>query len=198
MDKSENDYRAFYAKGEAATAGAYDSYIEDGGGRYMVPYGKVRQAVFRGVSAEQLVDAEHAARLQYRLLLMAPVLMAAVDFEGRTISVTYNPEDATNRNERISLKGISDFLASEGVRVDPAGAESKDLDYYSEIYKYYHDPKVVREHPPYGYTLDEWNRGLKAKYEKDVEKAEKKKIDEFREWQAEYEREHPELKPESK
>lgn len=194
MDKRENDYKRFYAKNAGAAAGAGGEYIEDKGGKYMVPYRKVRRVSFAGVSERELVDQAHAARLQYRLILMEPVLIAAVDFEGRTISITYNPEDATNRNEKISLKGIVDFLASEGVHVDSGKAESGEIDYYAEIYKYYHDPKSVREHPPYGYTSEEWGNGMKAKYEKKMAAAEEKKLGEWREWQAEFEKEHPELK----
>ena len=194
MDKQENDYRRFYAKNEGSAGSASDSYIEDGGGRYMVPYGKVRQAVFGGVDGGELADPEHASRLQYRLLLMNPILTAVVDFEGLSIRVVYNPEDAANRNEKISLQGIVDFLASEGVHVDAGKAESGDIDYYTEIYKYYHDPKTLRNHPPSGYTLDEWEKGLRSRYEKNMAKAEKEKLEEFRAWQAEFEKEHPELK----
>lgn len=193
MDKSDNDYRAFYAKNDDAAASAYDSYIEDKGGKYMVPYRKVRQVVFGGAGGDGLADQEHAARLQYRLILMDPVLIAEVDFESRRIRVVYNPEDATGRNERISLKGITDFLASEGVRVDAGNAETKELDYYRDIYEYYHDPKTVRERPPYGYTLEEWKKGMKTKYEKKMAGAESKKLEEFREWQAKFGKEHPEL-----
>jgi hypothetical protein len=194
MDKRENDYKRFYSENGGAASSALGEYIEDKGGKYMIPYRRVRQVVFAGVSGEELGDQAHAARLQYRLMLMEPVLMAAVDFDSLTIRITYNPEDATNRSEKISLKGLIGFLSSEGVHVDSGKAESKEVDYYTEIYKYYHDPKVLREHPPYGYTLDEWGNGMKAKYEKDMIVAEKKKLDEWRAWQAEFEDEHPELK----
>ena len=193
MDKRENDYKRFYAENRGAASSAADEYIEDKGGKYMIPYRMVRRVVFAGVSGEELVDQAHAARLQYRLILMEPVLLAAVDFDSLTITITYNPEDATNRSEKVSIEGIAGFLASEGVHVDSGRAESREIDYYTEIYKYYHDPKVLREHPPYGYTLDEWGKGMKAKYEKDMAGIEKKKLEEWREWQAEFEGEHPEI-----
>jgi hypothetical protein len=193
MDKGKSDYRSFYAKSRDVGAEVKDEYVEDNGGRYLVPYRKVRQVVFRGVRKEELVDPEHAARLQYRLILMEPILLAAVDFDEREIGVFYNPEEATNRNERISLQGIVDFLASEGVHVDSKGAESKEVDYYASVYGYYHNPKSVRERPPYGYTLDEWKSGLKERYEKGMAGAEKKKLKEWLEWQAGFEKEHPEL-----
>jgi hypothetical protein len=193
MDKRESDYRSFYAKSQGGEASAYGGYVEDRGGKYMVPYQKVRRAVFAGVSREELRDPEHAARLQYRLLLMEPVLAASVDFDGLAISLVYNPEDAVNRNEKISLRGIADFLAGEGVHVDAGKAESKELDYYRDIYEYYNDPKTIRERPPYSYTLEEWKKGMKEKYEKGMAAAEKKKLDEFGKWRAEFEKEHPEL-----
>ncbi len=193
MDKRERDYRSFYAKNSGAELSASSEYIEDNGGKYMVPYKKVREVVFKNASGDGLKDAERAARLQYRLILMEPVLMASVDFEGRTIRVLYNPEDAANRNEKISLKGIVDFLANEGVHADAAKAESREIDYYREVYGRYYSPKTIRERPPYGFTLEEWERGMKAKYEKKMGAAEKKKLAEFREWQAEFEAEHPEL-----
>jgi hypothetical protein len=193
MDKGKSDYRSFYAKGQGGESEAKDEYVEDNGGKYLVPYRKVRQVAFRGVRREELVDPEHAARLQYRLLLMEPILLAAVDFAEGEIGIFYNPEEATNRNERISLQGIVDFLAGEGVHVDPKGAESKEVDYYASVYGYYHDPKSIRERPPYGYTLDEWKSGMKERYEKNMAGAEKKKLKEWREWQAKFEKEHPEL-----
>ncbi len=194
MDKRDSDYRSFYAEGQgSAEKAANDEYVTDGGGKRMVPYRKVRQAVFSGVSIGELADPEHAARLQYRLILMEPVLIASVDFEGRKISVVYNPEDAANRNEKISLQGIVGFLASEGVHVDAGKAETREIDYYAEIYGYYHNPKALRERPPYGYTLDEWDNGMKERYEKNMSSAERKKMQKWHEWQAEFEKEHPEL-----
>jgi len=193
MDKRNNDNERFYAENAPSDRKAQDEYIIDDGKRYTVPYQKVKYVVLKNISKEELIDAEHAARLQYRLLLLEPVLRAKVDFGSLKISLLYNPEAAKTRNRRMSLKGILDFLASEHVHADANSVEERDVDYYKEIYSYYYDPETVRERPPFGYTPEEWSKGARAKYDEKMATAEAEKLRKFHEWQLEFEKEHAEL-----
>ena len=192
MDKRERTDRDFYAN-KPHSGSAFDEYVEEGGRRYMLPYRTVKQAVFAGIRKDEIKDWSHAARLQYKLLLLDPVLRAKVDADRRTISVIYNPDSADNRNEKMSLKALVGFLEREGVRVSEKDAEVRDFDYRSEMYEYNYDPKEIRERPPFGYTIDEWHSGMKSKFEKSVQDAERKKLAEFYAWREEFKKEHPEL-----
>ena len=60
---------------------------------------------------------------------------------------------------------LADFLAKEGVYVDPRNITERDVNYFEEIYRYQFEPKTIREHAPYGYSLQEW-KGMKPAWEK--------------------------------
>ncbi|VVB77085.1 Uncharacterised protein [uncultured archaeon] len=192
MDKRTSDNKDLYTKSQGASS--YDEYLEDGGKRYRVPYRTIKEVIFTGVGKDELRDAEHAARLQYRLLLLEPVLKAKVDFDGQKITILYNPETAPNRFAKMSLQGLLDFLAKEGVLLDSKESKSRDVDYYREVYCYQYDPKQIRERPPYSFTLEEWQKGMKGKYVAKIKAAESKKAEKFSEWKTDFEAQHPELK----
>ena len=134
----------------------YNDKITEDGKEYRVPYRVVKEIVFRGVSKEEMVDIEHAARLQYRLMLMDAVLRAKVEFNHGIITIVYNNPEAENRKEKISKDDLISFLAKEGVHV--SAGEERDFDYYKEMYSYQFNPPVIRERPPYGYSQEEWKR----------------------------------------
>lgn len=195
MDKRENSDAVTYQKDlekELAEIKQYDEYVDEKGVRLRIPYKNVKQVSFSNLKKEELIDAEHAARLQYRLMLLEAVLFAKVEFAERRITITYNPPEAQSRKEKMSLQQIVDFLAKENVRVDAQQMQEKDVDYYNEIYKYQYSPKSVREHPPYGYTLEEWGK-MKADYEAKKAVYWKEDLEKFHAWQQNYLREHPEL-----
>lgn len=162
-------------------------------GSNALPYGIVKRVVFSGISRDEISDIGRAARLQYRLLLLDPVLRAKVDSLGCTITIIYNPETAANRNEKMSLKSIVEFLSRQGVHVSEKRAELSDLEYRREIYDYNYNPSTIRERPPFGYTLDEWRNGMRLKFEESVRAADTKKLAGFRAWQKKFKGEHPEL-----
>ncbi len=171
----------------------YNEYVEEDGERFYVPYRMVKEVTFGGISKEDMMDSEHAARLQYRLMLQEAVLFAKVEFVARKIRITYNPESAAdNRKAKTSREALAEFLAKEGVHVNERSVAERDVDYYNEIYKYHFNPAVIREHPPWGYTMDEW-KGMKAEYEAKKEGYELKKLSNFHEFQNEYLAEHPDV-----
>jgi len=168
-------------------------YVEENGSRYQIPYQTVKELVFKNLKKEELKDIEHAGRLQYRLLLLDPVLKANVDFATRRIRITYNPSEAQNKKAKMSKEEIVELLAKEGISISQQDTETRDLDYYAEVYLPQYNPPSVREHPPYGYTPQEWSR-MKADYEKKKAEYNKKSIEKFRAWREKYLAEHPELK----
>lgn len=174
-------------------AGGYNDKVIENGIAYRVPYGIVKTVVFKNIRKDELIDLEHAARLQYRLLLNDAVLKAKVEFAKLMISITYNPDDAENLKEKISIEGIIDFLAGEGIHVDTNSMSTADFDYYNEMYRRQFDPPSIREHPPYTYTQEEWKR-MKPAWEEKVRKSEEKKLAEFHEWENRYAELHPEMK----
>ncbi len=169
-----------------------NQYIEENGNKFRVPYRIVRQAVFSKVKQAELKDLEHAARLQYRLMLNDAVLKARVHYARGTITVIYNPPNANNLREKISLEGLKELLAKEGVHVDSTSTVDADYDYYKNFYSYAFNPPAVREHPPYGYTIEEWRR-MKPGWEKKMTEGRKLKQDRFAEFQANYLAQHPAL-----
>ncbi len=173
--------------------GDYDDKVVENGKPYRVPYAIVKQVEFSNITKEDLVDLEHAARLQYRLLLNDAILKAKVEFAKLRITVVYNPSDSKNLKEKISLEGLIDFLAGEGVHVDQKSMVISDFDYYKNMYVYQFDPPSIREHPPYSYTMEEWKE-MKPKYEESVRKGEEEKLTKFHEWQNAYSEQHPEMK----
>ncbi len=176
-----------------ASENDYNDKVVENGKEYRVPYDIVKQVDFSNIKKEDLIDLEHAARLQYRLLLNDAILKAKVEFAKLKISITYNPSDSKNLKEKISIEGLIDFLASEGVEVDQKAMAISDFDYYKNMYVYQFDPPSIREHPPYSYSMEEW-KSMKAQYEEAVKKGEEDKLVKFHEWQNAYAEMHPEMK----
>ncbi len=170
----------------------YDDKIVENGRPFRVPYKVIKQVAFTNVRKDELVDLEHAARLQYRLLLNDAILKAKVEFAKLTITIVYNPQDSGNLKEKISIEGIVDFLAGEGVHIDPKSMEISDYDYYKNMYTYQFDPAEIREHPPYTYTTEEWKK-MRPKWDQQVIIGEKAKLVKFHEWQNSYAETHPEM-----
>lgn len=170
----------------------YNDKITEDGKEYRVPYRVVKEIVFRNVSKEDMIDIEHAARLQYRLMLMDAVLRAKVEFNHGIITIVYNNPEAENRKEKVSKEELIGFLAKEGVHVDAGSAQERDFDYYKEMYSYQFNPPVIRERPPYGYSQEEWKR-MKPEWEAKKAEYEKKKWEKFRAYQDSYLEKHPEL-----
>lgn len=167
-------------------------YIEENGNLYRVPYRIVKKVIFTDVDKKELKDIPHAARLQYRLMLNDAILKAIVQFSKGRIIIIYNPKSADNLREKISLEEIIDFLASEGVKVQKEKAIEEDFDYYRDFYSYAFNPKQIREHAPYGYSLEEW-RKMKPSWEARLAEGRKKSREKFEQWQQSYLEEHPEL-----
>jgi hypothetical protein len=167
-------------------------YVEENGARYRVPYQKVRRVTFSKISKDEIKDIEHSARLQYRLLLLDAILDAKVEFVTRKITLVYNPTESRNKMAKTSISEIINFLGKEGVHVSNENAKESDVDYYTEIYSRQYNPPLIREHPPYGYTVAEWKK-LKPSYERKKTQKAKKNSDRFREWQIKYLETHPEL-----
>ncbi|MEM3227470.1 MAG: hypothetical protein QXK65_00790, partial [Candidatus Micrarchaeaceae archaeon] len=92
-------------------------YIIENGNRVRMPYRIVKRVLFSGVSKAELKDQPHAARLQYRLMLLEPVIKAYVNFLKGQIIVIYNPIGADNIKDKMSLEELIDFLGKEGVHV---------------------------------------------------------------------------------
>jgi len=170
----------------------YDDKVEYKGKTYRVPYKMIKEVVFSNLDQSELGDMEHSARLQYRLLLLDSVLKAKVEFIRNRITITYNPTDSGNRKEKISQQQLVDFLAKEGVYVDPAHVAERDVNYFEDIYKYQFEPETIREHAPYGYSLKEW-RSMKPAWEKKRDETIKEKYSKFQEWQDNYLDSHPDL-----
>ncbi len=170
----------------------YNDQVVYNGKTYRIPYKMVKEVVITDLSKEELKDIEHSARLQYRLLLQDAVLKAKIEFIRARMAITYNPKESPNRKAKISLAELIEFLAKEGVHVDPAKATERDVDYVNEIYKYQFEPATIREHAPYGYTLEEWKK-LKPEWEKVKAEREDMKHEKFKQWQDSYLDTHPEL-----
>jgi len=183
----ENKYAS-----ESNSNSTLEKYADENGEKYRLPYDKVREVVFSNIPSSELIDIPHCARLQYRLLLNTAILKAKVEFVNRKITIVYNPKGSNSASASIDLVDIVKMLETEGVHVDITGAEQREVDYYKEIWYPQFHPPTIREHPPYGYTLDQW-RKMKDKYVAEVEKARKKKLESFEEWQKKYEKEHPEV-----
>lgn len=195
MNKNEEPGANRYKQDLEALKGAKlddsNQYVEEQGARYRMPYRMVKEVTFEGVSQQDLIDLEHAARLQYRLLLLDPVIKAWVNFTKRHIIVIYNPMGADNIREKISLDELVQFLDNEGVHVDRNNARERDYDYYREFYSYAFNPKEIREHPPYGYTLEQW-RKMRPAWERKRQEGIRRKWLQFKDYQKGYEKLHPE------
>lgn len=195
MDRRDNSGQNPYHKElekEATENKYYDDRVTIDGKSYRIPYRMVKEVTFSNVRKEDLIDLEHAARLQYRLMLNDAVLRAKVEFVKQKITVVYNPETAENRKEKISLKELIALFAKEGVNLSRAGMEERDFDYFAEMYSYQFNPSVIREHPPYGYTAKEWER-MRSEYNAKMMKSIDENRQKFEEWQKGYAEEHPEI-----
>jgi hypothetical protein len=189
MDRRNPSERAKEA--ESADTGA-SRYVAESGRQYYVPYKTVKEVIFSNLKKKELIDANHAARLQYRLMLMDPVIKAAVDFEESSVTIIYNPKAADNTKAKTSLAELVKALSKEGVHASSDSTVDKDYDYYKEFYYPVHNPRTVNESPPYGYTMKEWE-AMKPAWERHVEEAEARKEKKFREWQEAYLEANPEL-----
>ncbi|MEM3791122.1 MAG: hypothetical protein QXL16_00115 [Candidatus Micrarchaeaceae archaeon] len=169
-----------------------EEFVEENGEIFRVPYRIVKEVTFNNIKKEELIDLEHSARLQYELLLLEPVLRAQVSFVKRSIYVMFNPPDAKNRKPKISLEELKQFLESKSVHVDISTATVNEVDYYKEVYSKQYNPAQIREHPPYGYTKEEWEK-IKEEWNKKKALYEKRKMEKFAEFQNNYLLEHPDL-----
>jgi hypothetical protein len=155
------------------------------GERYRLPYKMIKRVIFTDIRKEDFIDQEHAARLQYRLMLQDPVIKAVVDYHRSKITVIYNPKEADNHKEKMDVDEIIGFLKSEGVHVHKNKMDLEDYDYYANFYSYGHNPRRIREHAPYGWTLQKW-REMKPEWEAKMNAVEKEKLEKFHSWQEQY------------
>ena len=163
-----------------------DEWLEDEeGNKYRMPYRIVKRVVFSNVSQREMADPQHAARLQYRLHLLEPVIKATVNYAKSRITVIYNPAGANNRREQMSQQELIDYLAKEGIRIDTAAIEERDYDYTNEFYNYAYFSPSIREHPQYSYTKEEGEK-MRDDYKKKSESWDKEKLEKFHKWQEEY------------
>jgi len=167
-------------------------YIKIGDALVRMPYRKIKMVTFTNVKKEELKDIPHAARLQYRLMLLDAVIKARVNYAKGQISIIYNPVGADNIREKVSLEELISFLEHEGVHIDRNNMKDEDFDYVEEFYSYAFNPKVIREHPPYGMSNEEW-KVRKAELEKEAKELEEKKMKKFKEWQEKYKEEHKDI-----
>jgi len=156
------------------------------------PYKIVRKAIFSNLERKELIDVPHSARLQYRLMLLDPIIKAAVNFADSKIAIIYNPKTASNIRDKISLDELVQILAKEGVHTNKEDTEDNDCDYLKELYSYAHNPAVVREVPPYSYTAEEWKR-MQSAWEQKMERTEARKKEKFRQWQEKYLNAHADI-----
>ncbi len=174
---------------ESGDDGEYDEYTIENGEQIRTPYKIIKEVVFSNIRKEDFVDSEHAARLQYRLMLLDAVLKAKVEYVKGRITIRFNPKDAKNRKVKTDVNELEEFLAKEGINVDKGSVEVKDYDYYSNFYKYAFNPPEIREHPPYGVTREQWKE-QKKDWEKKVSETNAKKREKFLNWQLNYARDH--------
>ena len=167
-------------------------YVEENGNLYRVPYKMVAKVVFSNVDKAYFKDQEHAARLQYRLMLNDAILKARVHYIRGNIIIIYNPPNADNLKEKISIDEIIKFLESEGVKVSRDHMVNEDYDYYKNFYSYAFNSPSIREHAPYGYTIQEWKK-MKPEWEKKKAEYKRKSEEKFHNFQMQYLKEHPEL-----
>lgn len=167
-------------------------YIIENGEKVRLPYRVIRRVVFSDLKKNELADVPHSARLQYRLMLKDAILKASVQFSRSSIAIIYNPKNADNLREKTSLEEIIKFLAKEGVHVDKTQTDDQPYDYYKNFYSYAFNPPSIREHVPYSYTPEEWKK-MKPKWEVQRAKNKNKSEEKFKQFQASYIAEHPEL-----
>lgn len=174
----------------------YNDQVLIDGKPYRVPYKIIKEIEFSDVSKDQLIDMEHAARLQYRLMLQESVIRAKVEFVKRKITIVYNPIGAENNKPKSTKEDLISFMEGEGVKVDINKMNERDFDYFKEMYTYQFNPPSIRERPPYGYTMDEW-RKMRDEYNKKAAEGREKSYQKFKEWQDSYASMHPNVLGES-
>jgi hypothetical protein len=197
MDRRDNQEQNLYAKElKNEKAEEYDTsrdYIAEADGKkYHVPYHIIKEVTFNNVSHQDLVSMEYAARLQYRIMLLEPVIKARVEYVKNRIIVIYNPTGADNMKDKMSLDELIAFFEKEGIHIEKSAITERDYDYYKEFYTYAHNPERIRERPPYGYTMEEWKK-IKPEWEKKMAQADFEKPIKQAEWQAEYAAQYPEV-----
>ena len=190
-DMNRKEFGTGYNK-ESENSRGHVVYIEENGKRYPIPYKTLKLVEFSNLDKTELIDQEHSARLQYRLLLLDAVIKAYVEFQNAKITIIYNPLEADNIKEKINLDELIKFLDGEGIKINKEYLKERDYDYYKEFYLYTFNPKTVRESTPYGTTLEQW-RKEKPKWEKKLQKVSEKKLNDFYEYQKKYEKLHPEV-----
>ena len=190
MDRRNNTPEESGYTKDLSQVQAYDDKIVYKGKTYRVPYKVVKEAVIK-VSKDSMHDLEHAARLQYRLMLLDSVIKAKVEFVKGIITIVYNPKDSPNSKAKASIDELIEFISKEGVLQEGSFTE-RDLDYFEEIYKYQFEPATIREHPPYGYTIKEW-KSLKPGWENLLKEKNASKHEDFKKFQEKYLEGHPAL-----
>lgn len=190
MDHSNVDVKV--KQDEKKESSTFNAYVTENGRQYRVPYRIVKKVTFSGISRKELIDIPHAARLQYRLMLMDPVIKAVVDFTKSKITILYNPREADNIREKISLEELEEFLAKQGVNVDDSSANMEDYDYYKDLYTYAYTSPSIRERAPYGYSMDEWKK-MKPEWEVKMKEGERLKQQKYRDFQESYLAENPDM-----
>ena len=191
MDHREtNDVNAY--EKDLKNEDIYDEYVTIDGKQFRIPYKVVKEVTFSDVKKEELISIENSGRLQYRFMLLEPVLRAKVEFTKGKITVVYNPTTAKNRKEKMSREDIIKFLDTEGVHVSNCPISERDFDYFVEMYSYQFDPPSIRERPPYGYTAAEW-RSMKNEYASKMQLSKQKTRSKFEEWQNSYAEQHPDV-----
>lgn len=170
----------------------FNAYVIENGKQYRVPYRMIKRVVFSNVKKEELQDIQHSARLQYRLMLMDPVIKANVNFTKRIITILYNPKTADNIREKTSKEELIEFLEKQGVHVDANSMVDEDYDYYKNLYTYAYMPPSIRETTPYGYTKEEW-LNMRKDWQEKMQKVEDGKLQKHLEWQDSYLEQHPEM-----
>jgi len=192
LPHSGSGYKEELAKESKESIDLSKEYIKEGDALIRMPYRIIKMATFSNIKKEDLIDPQHAARLQYRLMLLDPVIKARVNYVKAQISIIYNPVGADNIREKISLDALIDFIEKEGVHIDRSNIKNEDYDYYKEFYSYAFNPKRIREHPPYGMSEEEWKK-RKAKFEEEMIESRDSKWKKFKEWQQRYKEEHKDI-----
>ena len=193
---NQNLYQKELAEQLSGKQVIYNDQVTIEGKTYRVPYSMIKEVEFSNVSREQMLDMEHAARLQYRLMLQESVIRAKVEFVKQKITIVYNPVGAENNKPKITKEELVKFMEGEGVRVDARSMSERDFDYFKEMYSYQFNPPSIRERPPYGYTMSEWKK-MRNEYNKKASEGRVENYDKFREWQNSYASKHPEILGES-
>jgi hypothetical protein len=189
MDHSNVDVKVEQQEKESS----FNYRIIEDGESYTVPYRTIKQVTFTDLKKEELIDIPHAARLQYRLMLLDPVIKARIDFTKLRMIVIYNPREADNMREKMSLEELKDFLSKQGVNVSEEHTILEDYDYKRQLYDYAYNPPSIRERAPYGYTKEEWNGKMKAEWQEKMKKGEVEKQEKYKKFREGYLAEYPEM-----